>query len=85
MRNFTMHRSCQDDKSINKVCLQTLVGGEEPYVIDIQKWSILYANASKAIHPPYMEISLVPDTYNAAACLMVEFGSSHRTDALLGT
>lgn len=59
------------------------MGGEEPYVIDIQKWSILYANASKAIHPPYMEISLVPDTYNAAACLMVEFGSSHGTDALL--
>lgn len=30
-----------------------------------------------------MEISLVPDTYNAAVCLMVEFGSSHGTDALL--
>lgn len=60
-------------------------GWREAYVIDTQKWSVVYANASKAIHPPYMEISLVPDTYNATVCLMAEFGSSHRTDALLGT
>lgn len=59
-------------------------GERNVYAIDIQKWSIVYASASKAIHPPYMEISLVPDTYNTAACLMVESGSSHRTDALLG-
>jgi len=92
-------RVAEDDKSINKVCLRTHVGyrggkierererggGEETRAIDMQKWSVVYASASKAIHPPYMEISLVPDTYNTAACLMVESGSSHRTDALLGT
>lgn len=66
--NFDITVACavRDDKSINKVCLRTLVAERGAYVIDIQKWSVVYANASKAIHPPYMEISLVPDTYNAA-------------------
>lgn len=54
--------------------LSWLGGGEERALYrHTEKWSAVYANASKAIHPPYMEISLVPDTYNATACLMVEF------------